>query len=170
MNSFETEKIFIELYDKYYKKIYNYILRSVLIVEIAEDLTSNTFFKVLNYFKKNNQQINNFSSWLYKIATNEILMHHRYNGGKKYISIDENNIQIEIMDKSNISSDNFIDFFVIKNAIKKLKPKEIVIIETYYFENLGYEEMSKIFNIKEVTLRSLIHRILKKLNNILKFN
>ena len=103
IDSNEDEKSFIKLYDKYYKKIFNYIFRSILHKETSEDLTSNTFLKALNFIKKKNPTIKNFSAWIYKIATNEILMHHRYKGGKNNVSLDDEKNQLQ-----NILNNNHI--------------------------------------------------------------
>ena len=70
---------FGELYDLYYPKVFGYILRRTASVEIAQDITSEVFFKVL----KNPGQFCwrgiPFSSWLYRIATNEIASYFRKN-------------------------------------------------------------------------------------------
>lgn len=43
-------EVFAKLYDEYYPKIFGYILRRVANLEIAQDITSETFFKVLKNF------------------------------------------------------------------------------------------------------------------------
>ena len=77
----------VPLFDKYHIKLYNFFLRLTRNRETAEDLTSNTFFKALDYIKKKNPKIKNFSAWIYKIATNELLKHH---GIKTYSAYQEN--------------------------------------------------------------------------------
>lgn len=166
----EIEKLFIDSYDKFYDKIYNYIFRSIPNKELSEDLTSNTFFKALKYLKKNSKKIVNIKSWLYKIATNEILMHHRYNKDKIIINCENEDFQSYLMMNENILSigNNEIDFLAVKQAINELKSLEKVIIEMHYFENMDYQEISEILDIKVNTLRSLMHRTLKKLNDYFK--
>ena len=62
---------FGQIFDMYYQKIFNYVLKRVSNVELARDITSETFYKAyknLWQFKWKNLSI---SSWFYRIATNE---------------------------------------------------------------------------------------------------
>ena len=160
-----NEHDFLTYYDKFYKKIFNFILRHVFHKETAEDLTSQTFFKALRHVKKNTPDIKNFNAWIYKIATNEILMHHRKKGTKNIFSIEEEQDQLKtvLVEQKNLTPDMYIDFMAVRQELKNLKPQEALIIELYYFEQKSYAEISEIVNIKETTLRSTIHRGLKKL-------
>ena len=137
--------------------------------ETAEDLTSSTFFKALNNIKEKKPKIKNFNAWIYKIATNEVLMHHRYMKGKKTFSIDDDDMNLHniLESKSGTKVDKYIDFLSVKKAMKQLKPIENIIINMYFFENKDYSEISEILKINSNTLRSKLHRILKKLNKIL---
>ncbi len=164
------EKLFIDSYDNFYDKIYNYIFRSIPNKEISEDLASNTFYKALRYLKKNSKKIVNIKSWLYKIATNEILMHLRYNKDKIIINFENEDFQKYLMSNENVLSigSKEIDFIAVRQAIDKLKSLEKVIIEMHYFESMDYREISEVLNIKENTLRSLMHRTIKKLYDYFK--
>ncbi|MBN1798318.1 MAG: sigma-70 family RNA polymerase sigma factor [Spirochaetales bacterium] len=159
------EHEFLSYYDKFYKKIFNFILRHVFHRETAEDLTSQTFFKALRHVKKNTPDINNFNAWIYKIATNEILMHHRKKGTKNTFSIEEEQDQLKtvLVEQKSVAPDMYVDFMAVRQELKKLKPQEALVIELYYFEQKSYAEIAEIVNIKETTLRSMIHRSLKKL-------
>jgi RNA polymerase sigma-70 factor (ECF subfamily) len=48
-------------------------------------------------------------------------------------------------------------------AILKLKPQHQTIVTLRFFENLRYEQIAQILNVKEATLRVTMHRILSKL-------
>ena len=69
-------KAFGQLYELHYSAILSYIFHRTLNRSIAEDLTSNTFFKALKAlagYKPNAP----FRAWLYRIASNEIRNHFR---------------------------------------------------------------------------------------------
>jgi RNA polymerase sigma-70 factor (ECF subfamily) len=164
------EHDFLRFYDKFYKKIFNFILRHVFHRETAEDLTSQTFFKALRFVKKNTPNIDNFNAWIYKLATNEILMHHRKKGVKSTFSIEDEREQVRtvLIEQKSVAPDMYVDFMAVRQELKKLQPREALIIELYYFEQKSYAEISEIVNIKETTLRSMIHRSLKKLKERLR--
>jgi RNA polymerase sigma-70 factor (ECF subfamily) len=167
-----SEQEFLPLYDKFYKKIFNFILRHVFHRETAEDLTSQTFLKALSYIKKKRVDIKNFNAWIYKIATNEVLMHHRKKGTKNTLSIESENLQLKeiLIENREINPEIYADFLAVHQELKNLKAHEALIIELYYFEQKSYAEIQEIVKIKETTLRSILHRGLKKLKEKLKID
>jgi RNA polymerase sigma factor (sigma-70 family) len=158
---------FILFYRKHFTIIFNFIFRHVLHHETAEDLTQQTFLNAYNFNKKNKPDIKNFKAWLYKIATNEILMHHRKQRGKKNMSLeDEKHSLINLLpaDREN-TIDKFTNFFTVKQEIKKLRPTESILIELYVFEKKSFDEIAQILDKKRETVRVNFYRSLKKLKN-----
>ena len=68
---------FGKLYDKYIKKIYNFIYYKTHHKETAEDLTSQTFIKALDNIKTFSESKGSFASWLYRIARNNVIDYYR---------------------------------------------------------------------------------------------
>jgi len=68
---------FGELYDLYYLKIFNYILRRTSDFELSQDITADVFMKALDMIHKFTWRGLPFSAWLYRIASNEIADHFR---------------------------------------------------------------------------------------------
>ena len=160
------EKSFFDIYDKFYDKILNYLYRDTSHRETAEDLTGNTFLKALDYLKRKKIRIENLSGWLYRIASNELISFYRYNSKRKNNIPYENGIHDNPGGK-NKGLNGHLEFVDIKDKLEMLKPMEKIIINMHFFENRDYKEMSEILNIKEETLRSKVHRTLKKLYNLL---
>lgn len=71
---------FGELFDQYYSQILGYVLKRTAGIEVAQDITSEVFFKALNNLHKFHWRGIPFSAWLYRIANNEIANHFRKNG------------------------------------------------------------------------------------------
>ena len=67
---------FGRLFEAYYDRIITYTYRCSLNLAVAEDLTSNTFFKALRGLPKYRHRVS-FLAWLYRIAANEVRMHWR---------------------------------------------------------------------------------------------
>src|SRR5512136_3472402 len=80
----EDISAFGELYDEYYPKILNYVLRRTASIDIAQEVTSIVFFKALENIGKFEWRGVPFSAWLYRIASNETASYHRGNGHKEY--------------------------------------------------------------------------------------
>ena len=85
---------FGSLYDLYYPNIFGYVLRRTANIRVAEDITSEVFFKALRNIAKFNWRGVPFSAWLYRIATNEIASYFKH-GSKSQLrweDIDESDM------------------------------------------------------------------------------
>lgn len=71
------------LYDLYLTPVYRYVLARVGGPSEAEDVTEEVFLKVIEYIGRFEWQENvPFSAWLYRIARNLVISHHRKHGGR----------------------------------------------------------------------------------------
>ena len=71
-------KEFGVLFDQYYNNIFGYVLRRTLDYDLASDIVAETFLKAflkINSFRWKGISI---SSWLFKIATNEVNYFYRW--------------------------------------------------------------------------------------------
>ncbi len=73
----EDPEGFGALYDRYFPQIYRYVASRVRSREVAEDITSEVFFKALRGLPRYRSTGHPFSSWLYQIAVNAITDHYR---------------------------------------------------------------------------------------------
>jgi len=170
-------EIFAKLYDKYYSRIFGYILKRVADLEIAQDITSETFFKALKNLWKFRWKNISISSWFYKIASNEIANYFRKN--KKYsTSLDKlleekgfeplalHNPETEVL-KAQEKLKKHQDFLRIQEKITQLPIKYQEVITLRFFEKKKIKEISEILGKKEGTVKSLLSRGLGKLRNLI---
>jgi len=163
---------FSQLYEENYSKIFGYILKRTADVELAQDITSETFTKCLKNIKKFKWQGVPFSCWLYRIASNEIASYFRKN---KYRAVSFEKIA-EPISSSNPSLE-FIeaeeqikkqaDFLKINKKISQLPSIYQEVIVLRFFEKKKIKEISQILGKKEGTVKSLLHRGLEKLRTSL---
>jgi len=164
---------FAELYDQYYPKIFGYVLRRIANLEAAEDITSETFLKALGKLWQFRWRNVPFSSWLYRIATNEINQYFRKAEYKKSISMENLQEQgfefisphdpetelIEAQEKLK----QYQDFLEIQEKIIRLPAKYQEVIALRFFEQKQINEIAEILGKKEGTVKSLLHRAVEKL-------
>jgi RNA polymerase sigma-70 factor (ECF subfamily) len=171
-------KIFGQLYDLYYPKIFGYILRITGDYNTACDITSETFLKAwikIGSFKWRGISI---SSWFFKIATNEL---NQYFRKKKYIPFTLTDLSVfdnrsptpadraYFSDESNDTTtrlDREDEFRNVHQKLKMLSPKYQKVIALRYFEELSIREIGEILGKKEGTVKSILSRGLDKLKNI----
>jgi len=166
---------FAKLYDKYYPQIFGYILKRVANLEIAQDITSETFFKALKSLWKFRWKNISFSAWLYRIANNEIANYYRKN--RYLVSLEIlrdkqgfepvvlHNPEIEFLEAEE-KLKKHQDFLKIQEKISQLPIKYQEVITLRFFERKKIKEISEILGKKEGTIKSLLHRGLEKLKEL----
>jgi RNA polymerase sigma-70 factor (ECF subfamily) len=161
-------KAFAELYDKYYSQIFGYVLKRVANLEIAQDVTSETFLKALKNLWQFRWRNIPFSSWLYRIANNETVNYFRKQKGR-WVPLEKiaepasaDNIQIEFIEAQE-ELEKHQDFLKAQKKISKLPLKYQEVIVLRFFEKKQIKEIAEILGKKEGTIKSLLHRGLEKL-------
>jgi RNA polymerase sigma-70 factor (ECF subfamily) len=169
-----NEQAYSELLGRYKDSIYFMLLKMVNNSIDAEDLTIEAFSKA---FKNIDQYSPNFafSTWLYKIATNNCIDHLRKKRCNT-ISIDNEstniNIDANIFFKTNTLNpeEKIIQEQrekIVREIVNKLKPRYKKLIELRYFEELSYEEIAAELEIPIGTVKAQLFRSKELLLNIL---
>jgi RNA polymerase sigma-70 factor (ECF subfamily) len=162
---------FGELFDMYYDSILNYVLHRTANVSLAEELTSNTFYKALNKIGTFRWMNIPFSAWLYRIAANEINSHFRKNKGRKEVQLEDITEHAEDetakADKEISAAEDEVArkqmFNQLHESIQSLKRKYQEVIVLRYFEKKSMLEISQILGKAEGTVKSLLHRGIENL-------
>jgi len=164
------QKIFSKIYDQYVEKIYRFIFLKVNSQEIAEDLTSETFLKGWQAFKKfqnptaNKQKIENIQAFLYQIARNLVIDYYREKGRAQVISTEYvpiNDPRNNLEEKALLNSD--IDR--VRQVLANLKEESQAIIIWHYLNDLSIPEIARIMEKPEGTIRVMLHRAIKELKS-----
>jgi RNA polymerase sigma-70 factor, ECF subfamily len=173
----KDSQAFGELYEHYYSPIFGYVLRRTASLETSQDITSEVFFKALHNLGKFQWRDVPFSSWLYRIANNEIADHYRRNtqqsaSFKKALDCSagqETTVEEELIEaESELKKHE--DFLKIQANISKLSIKYQEVITLRFFENKQLNEISSILGKREGTIKSLLHRGLIKLRELMEQN
>ncbi len=168
------QKAYAELLGRYRDAIYYMLLKMVNNASDAEDLTIEAFGKA---FKNIQQYAPNyaFSTWLFKIATNNCIDFIRKRKAN-HVSLDQNDdehekasmdIQSPIMDpEETMINDQKIK--LMRAVVDKLKPRYRKLIELRYFKELSYEEIAEELELPIGTVKAQLFRARELLYNILK--
>jgi RNA polymerase sigma-70 factor, ECF subfamily len=78
-NARRDPRAFAELYDRYVKAVFCFALRRTSDRALAEDITSATFEKALRHLRRYGWKGSSYLAWLYRIASQQIVQHHRRN-------------------------------------------------------------------------------------------
>ena len=168
------QKAYAELLGRYRDAIYFMLLKMVNNPSDAEDLTIEAFGKA---FKNIGQYTPNFafSTWLFKIATNNCIDFIRKKRAAT-ISLDQSNDDPETATVT-IQSDtldpeahmiNSQKVKLLREVVNKLKPRYRTLVELRYFKEYSYEEISQELELPIGTVKAQLFRARELLFNILK--
>ena len=162
-------KNYSEIYDKYVKKIYRFVLLKVNSAEIAEDLTSEVFMRGWQSFKgQGPDKIDNLQAFLYQIARNLLADHYRQETKAQLVSVEYAPLLPDA--RQDLEEMSFIqsDMERVKAALVNINDDYREVIVWYYLDELKVPEIAKILDKSEPTVRVLIHRALHALKEELK--
>jgi RNA polymerase sigma-70 factor, ECF subfamily len=154
------------LYDFYMPRIYRFVLVKVGHREEAEDLTHQTFLKAWEHIETYESRGYPFSSWLYRIARNSVIDHHRRS--RSHINIDDLDYEIIAEEKNGAHTlDSKIGMEMMLKAIFKLKDVEQDVLIMRFVEDLTHEEVAKAIGKSEGATKVIQHRALKNLQKLI---
>jgi RNA polymerase sigma-70 factor (ECF subfamily) len=170
-----NQKAYAMLMDRYRDSIYFMLLKMVKNKDDADDLTIEAFGKAFKRLHQYSPQFA-FSTWLFKIATNnsiDFLRKKKTNTFSidKAIEGEEGEYQIDIKSDGLTPEEKFLKKEKIKMmriVVEKLKPRYRQLIELRYFEELSYDEIAKRLEMPIGTVKAQLFRAREFLQEIMK--
>jgi RNA polymerase sigma-70 factor (ECF subfamily) len=165
-NEATRESAFTRIIKKYQEKLYWHIRRMVVDHEDANDVLQNMFIKVwknLDNFREDSQ----LYTWLYRIATNESLTYLEQRKKRSSVSLsdEENHLTNKIQADKHFDSNKLE--WKLQLAIQKLPEKQRAVFNLRYFEEMPYEQMSKVLETSEGALKASYHHAVKKIEDFI---
>ena len=160
-----NEKAFAKLMSRYKDAIYFMLLKMVNNKNDAEDLTLEAFgkaFKNLQQYSPNYA----FSTWLFKIATNNCIDFLRKRRGV-YVSIEnnqengDNDPPIKLRSADPNPEEKMIRIqkaILMRRIVHRLKPRYRILVELRYFREFSYEEIAAELNLPLGTVKAQLFR------------
>ena len=156
-----NERYFTELYEQYYKKIYNYIFYRTLSQDIADDLTSQIFLKIIEKYPTYSSEKASISTWIFHIAQNSLIDFYRKNSRIPGFQPLEDNLSAETSPETDLIKKE--EQQILLNALKTLSPKERSILSLRYFWDMSYHDIAIKTNLTEKNVSVILSRTKNKL-------
>ena len=158
----KRESAFNRIVDTYTERLYWHIRRFLCSHEDANDLLQEIFIKVwaaLPSFRRDAQ----LYTWLYRIATNEVLNHLRRQKVRAMISLESaSGILARKIDEDPYFNGDTLQRELHK-AMLKLPEKQRIVFCLRYFDELKYEEISEITGTSIGALKASYHHAYNKI-------
>ena len=156
---------FEPLYNHYHEQIFRFIYQRVSNMDVAADICSDVFVKALINLKKYEYRGLPFSSWLYRIASNEIAQMARENNHTRTINPEEMQISEILREVEEKDYEKYYNKML--DSISELPEEELQLIEMRFFENRPFREIGEILNMTENNAKVKLYRLLEKLKKII---
>ena len=154
---------------EYQQRIYWHIRKMVIDHDDSDDLVQEVFLKVWKHIESFREDAQLYT-WVYRIATNECLNFLRKKKNRLFLPIHD--VQNELAEK--LDSAPYIDGDTIQlklqKALLKLPNKQRLVFNMKYFDEMKYEEISKITSTSVGSLKANYHHAVKKIERYLKQN
>jgi RNA polymerase sigma factor (sigma-70 family) len=164
-----TENAATAFVRKYQKFVFSTALRFLNSYDDADDAAQEVFIKALGSLK-NFRGDSSLKTWLYRITTNYCINMKRKNkffGFFKSIDDEVSELKnLDILPDKNLENAEFEKKFL--KAMSKLPEKQRETFALRYFEELSYDEISKMVGTSVGGLKANYFQAVKKLSDILK--
>ncbi len=155
---------FAGIYDRHYQAVYTYIFYRVSDAPLAEDLAADVFVRLV-------EKIHTFTpnkpilAWLYTIARNLVIDHHRRHGRTTLVSLDDD------LDADNddpaAAADAHWQQAALVAALTQLTEEQRLVILLKFVEDCSNACAAAVLSKTEGAVKSLQHRALAALGRIL---
>jgi RNA polymerase sigma-70 factor (ECF subfamily) len=158
------EAAFTSIVRKYQEKLYWHVRRMVVDHDDANDVLQNVFIRVWNGLE-NFREDSQLYTWLYRIATNECLTFLEQKKKRSSVSFSD----VEEGLSNQIRADKHFDpnklEWKLQVAIQQLPEKQRIVFTLRYYDEMPYEQMSKVLETSEGALKASYHHAVKKIED-----
>jgi len=149
------------LFDRYHKRIYNFLARTTLDRALAEDLTQNVFLRMIKY-RNSYKEGNRFQSWIYQVARNVFADHYQAhkNRNSNFVSVekmsDTMNDRTEEIDQEEREK-------ILHRSLERLNDEQRELLVLTRFQHMKYEEVAELLDTTVANVKVRVHRAIAKL-------
>jgi|SRR5450759_2035997 RNA polymerase sigma-70 factor (ECF subfamily) len=148
------------LYERYVKRIYNYIYYRTGNPFDAEDLTARVFHRAFDHISGYRNMGVPLSAWLYRIAHNLVANWHRDNHRRQEVPLEDVTIAPPTLDHPEITLVQNQEMERLLRTLRKLGSDRQQLIILKFVEHLSNTEIGLIMGRSEGAVKSLYHRTL----------
>jgi len=153
-----NQKAQLEVYNRYYRAMYNTALRIVKDSFEAEDVMQDSF--LLAFTKLDSlKDLSTFGAWLKRIVVNNSI--YSYKKNHKYVDVPLENVQYKLEQESENNSESDYSHLKAQNVLTvmdTLKDNYRLALTLHLVEGYDYDEISEIMQITYANCRTTISR------------
>jgi RNA polymerase sigma-70 factor (ECF subfamily) len=135
--------------------------------EDANDVLQNVLIRVWNGLE-NFREDSQLYTWLYRVATNECLTFLEQQKKRAAVSLSdvESGLENKIMAEQGFDGKKLE--WKLQLGIQQLPDKQRIVFQLRYYDEMPYEEMSRVLETSEGALKASYHHAVKKIEEYIK--
>ena len=160
----QREEAFNGIVNAYTERLYWHVRRFLCSHEDTNDLLQDIFIKIWAALPGFRGEARLYT-WLYRIATNEVLNHLRKQKFKALVSLDSASgiLERKIDEDAYFNGDQMQR--ELHKAIQRLPEKQRIVFSLRYFDEMKYEEISEITDTTVGALKASYHHAYNKIKD-----
>ena len=166
-NPVTKEKAFTSIIKKYQEKLYWHLRRMLVDHEDANDVLQNVMIRIWNGLE-NFREDSQLYTWLYRVATNECLTFLEQQKKRASVSLSDVESGLENKIKADQNFDGKKLEWKLQLGIQQLPEKQRIVFQLRYYDEMPYEEMSRVLETSEGALKASYHHAVKKIEEYIK--
>lgn len=149
------------LFERYNRRIFNFLARMTMDRQLAEDLTQNVFLRIIKY-RHSYRKGAKFHSWIYQIARNVFSDHYQREKNKFSDFIDVDRISDHMADNDEREGQEEKESLLHRSMARLTDEQREVLILTR-FQQMKYEEVAALMDTTVANIKVKVHRALSRL-------
>ena len=149
------------LFERYNRRIYNFLAKMTMDQQLAEDLCQNVFLRMIKY-RSSYRDGSRFQSWIYQIARNVFSDHYQSvkNRYASFVDVEKigdhmaDNEESQQMDEKEI---------LLQRSMARLTEEQRELLVLTRFQQMKYEEVAELMDTTVSNIKVKIHRAIIRL-------
>ncbi len=164
-SAIDDNRYFIDLYNAYFSRVYNYVHYRVNDFHEADDLTSQIFVKLFTKIKHYQSEKAPFSVWIFSIARNTVTDYYRRRDRNTFASLDETLADSRLSPQDIVASKDILQH--LHEALAALDQRKREIIALKFWTGCTNRDIAKLLGISESNTGVILFRAMRRLRQIL---
>jgi RNA polymerase sigma factor (sigma-70 family) len=149
------------LFDRYHKRLFNFLARMTMDRDLAEDLTQNVFLRMIRYRNSYREGLK-FQSWIYQVARNVFSDHYQTQKNRKSDFVDVEKMSEVIKDHEEETEQDDREKILYRSmALLSEEQRELLVLTR--FQHMKYEEVAELMETTVANIKVKVHRAIAKL-------
>ncbi|AYB35410.1 RNA polymerase sigma factor [Chryseolinea soli] len=148
------------LFERYNKRIFNFLARLAMDRALAEDLTQNVFLRIIKY-RGSYKEGARFQSWIYQVARNVFSDHYQAHKNKYSDFVDVEKLKDNMPETEDEPWEEKEKLLHRSMAMLPDEQRELLVLTR--FQHMKYEEVAQIMNTTVANIKVKVHRAVAKL-------